>query len=211
MAIEVNYVTSSQYKREEIAVIGAENTLEDGRRVSDVFSINVLSLSIKEHLEIDIATMVMAEVANAYSQLKVPCIVEHAGLIFRKHYDRGYPGGLTKPMWDSLGLDFIAETNSAGEPAVARACVAYCDGIGVFTFTGETEGRIASEPRGGREFYWDTIFVPDDADHPGSDRTYAEIVEADGLGHKMRLSQSAKALHGFLEYRISNRPALWAG
>jgi XTP/dITP diphosphohydrolase len=207
--IEVNYVTSSQYKREEATVFLQTAELRDGTRAAESFDIAVLSLSIKEHLEIDITTMVMAEVANAYSQLKIPCIVEHAGLVFDKFRDVGYPGGLTKPMWNTLGVDFVAETNSAGARAVARSCVAYCDGQRVETFIGETQGRIASEPKGSRHFYWDTIFIPDDPDHPDSERTYAEIVEEDGLAAKMHLSQSGKALRAFLEYRLQHQPELW--
>lgn len=209
MSIDVNYVTSSPYKREEIGAIADVVNLSDGRAARDVFEFHVLSLSIKEHLEIDIATMVMAEVSNAYSQLKIPCIVEHAGLVFDKHLGRGYPGGLTKPMWDTLGEDFVSETNSANSRAIARACVAYCDGMSVHMFTGETSGRIAVAPRGSRAFYWDTIFIPDVPNDANANRTYAEIVEQEGVAGKMRLSQSAKALAAFMEYRVENQPLLW--
>ncbi|HVE95080.1 MAG TPA: non-canonical purine NTP pyrophosphatase [Acidimicrobiales bacterium] len=211
MSIDVHYVTSSPYKREEIELLVGEWLLPDGRAVADVFNFIIRQVSIKEHLEIDIKTMVMAEVANAYSQLKVPCIVEHAGLVFDKYYDRGYPGGLTKPMWDTLGSDFVAETNSADAVAHARASVAYCDGMEILTFTGETRGRISPAPRGGRQFYWDTVFVPDDPTKPGTEATYAEIVENSSLGlrYKLTLSQSAKALLDFMTYRAAHTPKLW--
>lgn len=208
MAIEVNYVTSSLFKREEIQTLLSRTTIA-GQQADRVFDFHVLSLSIKEHLEIDIQTMVMAEVTYAYSQLKVPCIVEHAGLIFEKYEDRGYPGGLTKPMWDTLGADFISETNSAGVRAAALACVAYCDGQQVQTFTGRTTGQIAPEPRGSRDFYWDTVFIPDREESPTGGLTYAEIVDAEGLEAKMDLSQSAKAMTAFLEYRLDHQPELW--
>lgn len=209
MTIQVNYVTSSKFKREEIAALESGSTLSDGRPIGSAFTFNVLSLSIKENLEIDIATMVMAEVSNAYSQLKVPCIVEHAGLIFGHHEKKGYPGGLTKPMWDCLGMDFVAETNSAGQRAIARACVAYCDGKSVTTFTAETRGVIADSPRGDREFYWDTVFIPDDPSGAMEGLTYAEIVMTHGLEEKMRLSQSGDALRAFMEYRLEHIPSLW--
>lgn len=211
MTIDVHYVTSSPFKREEIELLTLEGKLTDGRAVSDVFNFTIRQVSIKEHLEIDIKTMVMAEAANAYSQIKVPCIVEHAGLVFDKYYDRGYPGALTKPMWDTLGIDFVAETNSADAIAHARACVAYCDGMEILTFDGETRGRIAAAPRGDREFYWDTVFVPDDPSRPGATETYAEIVASPSLGlrHKLTLSQSAKALTAFMEYRANMTPKLW--
>jgi XTP/dITP diphosphohydrolase len=212
MSIRVTYVTSSEFKREEIEVLAASDwwRLPNGERVGERFSFEVRQVSIKEHLEIDIATLVLAEVTNAYSQLKVPCIVEHAGLIFDKYYDRGYPGGLTKPMWDTLGDDFVTETNSGGSTAHARACVAYCDGMEVHSFTGETRGKIVSTPSGARSFYWDTVFAPDGA--PRADMTYAEIVEdpSFGLNSKLQLSQSQKALTAFLEFRSNHPPKLWS-
>ena len=73
--------------------------------------------------------------------------------------------------------------------------------MSVQIFVGETEGTIASEARGDRKFYWDTIFVPDDL---GGD-TYAEITQDPlrGVPPKMSVSQSYKALKQFLEYRVN--------
>jgi|ERR1051326_6734584 inosine/xanthosine triphosphate pyrophosphatase family protein len=157
--------------------------------------------------------MVSAEVVSAYSQLKVPCIVEHAGLIFSEYSDRSYPGGLTKPMWDTLRDRFVEETKSAGRRAIARAVVAYCNGKQVQTFVGERAGTIADQPRGGRQFYWDTVFIPQDSAGCAQRLTYAEIVENTdlGLAYKMReLSQSSAAMNKFLEYRLqAGEPELW--
>ena len=50
--------------------------------------------------------MVRQEVKAAYAQLSIPCIVEHAGLIFADYKDHNYPGGLTKPMWNALGAAY---------------------------------------------------------------------------------------------------------
>lgn len=106
-------------------------------------------------------------------------------------------------------MDFVSETNSAGHGAIARACVAYCDGVSVQTFTGETRGVIADSPRGDRHFYWDTVFIPDDPTGTLEGLTYAEIVEQRGLDAKMRLSQSAKALKLFMDHRLTHVPSLW--
>ena len=154
--------------------------------------------------------MVKHEVKSAYSRLRVPCVVEHAGLVFGDYADKNYPGGLTKPMWNTLGLEFITETQSAGRSAIARAAVGYCDGQTTYAFVGETLGKISSEPRGDRSFYWDTIFVPDDDNPDGM--TYAEIVAHPkmGLAHKvLRQSQSSRAMAAFLEWRLTHRPQLW--
>lgn len=207
----VVYVTSSGFKKEENAIYAREATLGDGTPVRDLCEFEIRPVPIKEVLEIELEAMVMAEVTKAYSDIKVPCIVEHAGLIFDGH--ASYPGGLTKPMWNALKEDFVRETNSAGRAAKAKAVIAYCDGLEVHTFSGETAGRIAPEPRGERDFYWDTVFIPDGDENPGQ-LTYAEIVadSSMGLAYKvLRLSQSSKAMSKFLEFRrASGLPGLWS-
>jgi XTP/dITP diphosphohydrolase len=210
----VFYVTSSQAKIDENRLLVQQGSLDDGTPISAVCDFEIFSAPIKEILEIDISVMVQAEVVAAYSQLKVPCIVEHAGLIFEDLREAGFPGGLTKPMWNALGERFISETNAAGRRVIARAAVAYCDGQNVHVFIGDTSGTLTSEPRGGRPFYWDTIFVPDDAAGKSRGLTYAQIVDAPdlGLAYKvLRLSQSTKAMKNFLAYLRENpKPQLWA-
>lgn len=211
--IRVIYVTSSKFKKEESEVFLRECVLRDGKRIADVFEFDIRPVPIQEILNVDLAVMVSAEVVSAYCQLKVPCIVEHAGLIFSEYADSSYPGGLTKPMWDTLGDRFVEETQSAGRHAIARAVVAYCDGKQVKTFVGERAGKIADRPRGSREFYWDTVFIPEDQSGHCQELTYAEIVESPALGlaYKIReLSQSSAAMKSFLEYRLqAGDPELW--
>lgn len=211
--ITVVYVTSSEFKKEENQVFLRECVLSDGRRIHDVFEFDIRPVPIQEILDVDLTVMVSAEVVSAYSRLKVPCVVEHAGLIFTEYKDSSYPGGLTKPMWDTLQDRFIEETRSAGRQAIARAVVAYCDGMQVKTFVGERAGKISDRPCGGRQFYWDTVFIPEDPSGRSPGLTYAEIVANPNLGlaYKMReLSQSAAAMKSFLEYRLqAGNPELW--
>ncbi len=206
----VVYVTASQFKIEENRLFVEGGSLDDGTPVADLCYFDIRQVPIKEVLEVDLPTMVIAEVSAAYSQLRVPCIVEHAGLLFDGY--ASYPGGLTKPMWNELGDRFIEETHAEGRRALARAVVAYCDGRIVRTFVGETSGRIASAPRGDRRFYWDTVFIPDRDGLPGN-QTYAEIVEDSNLGLRykvLELSQSTRAMRKFLEYRREAGPSpLW--
>ncbi|NOS70149.1 MAG: hypothetical protein HOP33_09490 [Verrucomicrobia bacterium] len=210
--MRIVYVTSSSFKAEENRVFTEHCQLKDGTKVGNDFHFEIRSVPIKEVLEVDLRVMVQAEVVEAYSQTRVPCIVEHAGLIFPDLGDC-YPGGLTKPMWNTLGDRFLAETNSAGRPAIARAVVAYCDGMSVKTFVGETRGQLAKTPRGDRKFYWDTVFEPDDTSGTTKGRTYAEIVADPKLGlvYKIvELSQSSKAMMQFLEFiRIAPPSSLW--
>jgi inosine/xanthosine triphosphate pyrophosphatase family protein len=207
------YVTSNPFKIEENQILAEKGTLRDGTLICDLFEFEIRQVPIKEILEVDIRIMVQEEVIKAYSQLKVPCIVEHAGLIFADHKGRLYPGGLTKPMWDVLGDRFINETQSAGREAFARAVVAYCDGMSVKTFVGETAGTIANTIRGARKFYWDTVFIPQNTPAEAAGKTYAEIVEDSKLGLEfkvLKLSQSTQAMITFLEYIKGVRtPQLW--
>src|SRR5207248_9602557 len=123
----------------------------DGRLIGDLFAFRIRDVPVKERLETDLAAMVEAEVREAYSVIKIPCIVEHAGLIFVDYAAQSYPGGLTKPMWNTLGDRFVEETKAAGRAAIARAVVAYCDGMSIRTFVGETRGQLVARPRGQRQ------------------------------------------------------------
>lgn len=206
----VTYATSSKFKREEVALLEDEVQLGDVV-VNEVAKFECRSVAIKETLEVDLATMVRAEAREAYRALLVPCIVEHAGLIFDDYAAAGYPGGLTKPLWNTLGDNFVEELGAADRPATAKAVVGYCDGQSVRTFVGEVRGHLTALPRGDRSFYWDTVFVPN---LPGSDtrgrHTYAEIVEQQGLAAKVGYkSQSTIAILDFLTYRLANAPVLW--
>lgn len=207
--IRVVYATKSPFKQAEVAVICAEQALGDGTLVGSRFDFRFRPVSTVEDLEVDISAMVRSEAFKAYERLQVPCIVEHAGLVWRGD---NFPGGLTKAMWNELGEDFLTETRSAGVRATARACVGYCDGMEIRVFTGETQGRIADSFRGDRKFYWDTVFIPDDPDtgQPG-ESTYAEMAaRPDGLADKvLRYSQSTRALVKFLEYRLTAPPEMW--
>jgi XTP/dITP diphosphohydrolase len=204
------YVTSSAFKRDEVQHMN-ELKLKTGTRVGDRFDWDLRDVELKETLEVDLSAMVAAEVRSAYQELMVPCIVEHAGLIFDRYAAAGYPGGLTKPMWNTLGERFVAETQMSEAGAIARAVIGYCDGVNIETFVGETHGHLSSEPRGNRDFYWDTVFIPDtDSGEPGT-LTYAEIADTLGLGVKVvEYSQSAKAMLGFLTFREANSPSLWS-
>lgn len=201
---EIVYATKSEFKRQEIAAICDVIKFRDRdgseRLIGEHFQFRFSEVKTDEPLEVDLERMVRHKAVSAYKALLMPCIVEHAGIILQKHIEQGFPGGLTQPMMDALGAEeFIHRTNSAGEPAIARAVIGYCDGTSVRVFRGETVGVIVAEPRGAREFYWDTIFAPDSFEG----RTYAEVTatcEA-GIRKKMTVSQSAIAMRLFLEHR----------
>ena len=204
--VTIYYATRSPFKRDELDVIGDSVTVEisltEKVLVKDVCNFLISPVATDEPLEIDLEQMVNHKVRSAYRTLLMPCIVEHAGLILESDQATGFPGGLTQPMWDALSAEgFLRRTGAAGEKAIARAVIGYCDGMSVRTFVGETHGKITDRPRGQREFYWDTIFCPDEF----PDRTYAEITEEqDGLKTKVALSQSMKAIQKFASYIAQN-------
>lgn len=212
---QIVYVTGSEYKRAENAIFVEHATLSDGQPVKEVADFEIRPVEIKETLEISIAKMVLAEAKSAYAALKVPCVVEHAGLVLgeyaKRSEDEQYPGGLTKPMWNALGEKFLDELQGNGRNVVAKAVVGYCDGVRMYTFTGSTPGTLANEIRGERAFYWDTVFVPDEQDD-SKNETYAELVTSRGLEYKVcELSQSSRAMVKFLEwFRSEDPPSLWS-
>lgn len=196
------YVTGSKFKRDECREL-LDCCFPNGKRIGDLVEVKFRDLSIPETLEVDIETMVRAEVVEAYKRTRVPCIVEHAGLVFEGHSQ--YPGGLTKPMWNALQDKFVDACGMNGLSAVARAVVGYCDGKRVHLFPGETRGRLVSPPRGAHEFYWDRVFVPE-----GEERTYAELVEDPDFGLKGKVSkysQSSRALRSFLQHLLTDQSA----
>ncbi|SCY34543.1 non-canonical purine NTP pyrophosphatase [Microvirga guangxiensis] len=204
--ILITYASSSRFKKQEVEVLLESGTFPDSsgreRKIGDHFRFDFSGIRTDEPLEIDLIEMVKHKARSAYRSLLMPCIVEHAGLILGANYEQGFPGGLTQPMWDALGAEeFLRRTASVGEPVVARAVIGYCDGMSVRTFVGETKGTVADAPRGDRDFYWDTIFCPDEI-QPG---TYAEIAgdPERGIRVKMTISQSYRAMRQFLCMRFS--------
>ena len=181
----------------------------EGRTIHarDAFEFEFPSVKTDEPLERNLEAMVRHKARSAYRQIMAPCIVEHAGLLLERLKDKDYPGGLTQPMWDALDAEgFVESIRWAGDRLVARAVVGYCDGLRIKTFVGETEGTLASRPRGSRTFYWDTVFCPDD----GGDLTYAEISDkVGGLRRKVTLSQSTKAMRACLQYLLSQAAVMF--
>ena len=202
------YATQSPFKKEELAVISRETLFSDRdgqeKPIGDLLEFELTATPTSEPLEVDLEKMVRHKVKSAYRSLLAPCIVEHAGLIFDAYASKGFPGGLTQPMWDTLQADdFLERLSSIGEGVTARAIVGYCSGKSVETFVGEVHGTL-QRPKGNREFYWDTVFCPDG----GGGRSYAEIVGSgpNGLSEKMKISQSGRAMALFAKYVCREEP-----
>lgn len=203
---KIIYCSWSDFKIEEWEIIrGFE--FSDGVAFDSIIDFEFRNVTTQEPLLCDLNAMVHAKAISAYRSVRVPCVVEHAGLILQGYEDKSYPGGLTQPMWDALGAERFVESCAAlSQNATARAVIGYCDGANVMTFAGETKGSLRRCPAGARKFYWDTIFCPDE----GGGRTYAEIADT-GLAEKLKLSQSFKALRQLVAHRSQFDPMLFPG
>lgn len=206
------YCSWSPFKKEEWNCIKNVFELESmpGQKLGQLFDLEFSNVFTTECLLCDLKRMVHFKVESAYRAVRVPCIVEHAGLVLEGYEDKSFPGGLTQPMWDALDAErFVASCSSLTTRATARAVIGYCDGMNIETFVGETKGSLSKIPKGARAVYWDTIFCPDGFDN----RTYAEIVGDDrrGLIKKLEVSQSIKALKKFMQHRLKTEPVLFPG
>jgi inosine/xanthosine triphosphate pyrophosphatase family protein len=212
LPIRVIYCSWSPFKKEEWSHIKGsfELTEAPGSPLGKLFDLEFRNVPTTEPLLCDLEKMVRFKVESAYRAVRVPCIVEHAGLVLEGYEDKSFPGGLTQPMWDALDANqFIAACAPLSTRATARAIIGYCDGMNITTFVGETKGHLSDKPRGSRAFYWDTVFCPDGF----GKQTYAEIVGDDrsGLIRKLEVSQSVKALKKFMAFRLKNEPSLFPG
>ena len=171
--------TSNRDKVKEIKVL-----FNDCKR-----RIAILDYKVTEILSIDIRSVILHKAKEAYRVAKVPVIVEHGGLEIE--YLNGYPGGLSKPMWDTLNDKICDLLPRNHRKATAISAVCFCDGKERKVFIGKTQGKISLSGKGNNGFQWDPIFIPEDAD-----ATYAEM----DLNQKLEYSQAARAYKQLRKY-----------
>ncbi len=154
------------------------------------FISNFLNRNITEVLSSDITKVVKRKAIDAYSYWRLPVIVEHGAL--EVEYFNGFPGALSKPMWDLMNdriCSLIPKGESRNSKVISAVC--YCDGKNIKTFIGETHGVISEKGRGRNGFQFDPIFIPD-----GSTKTYAEM----DLYEKMPFSQATKSYNLLISF-----------
>src|SRR5713101_3732390 len=146
MPIQLIYCSRSPFKKEEWDAVkdALELDTKPGYKLGQLFQFEFRDVPTTEPLLCDLESMVRFKVESAYGSVRVPCIVEHAGLILEGYEDKSFPGGLTQPMWDALGAElFVASCSPLATRATARAVIGYCDGVLIETFVGETEGSLS--------------------------------------------------------------------
>src|ERR1700735_1363299 len=92
------------------------------REISEIFpssdwELKFLKASIMEILSEDVEEVIRAKAAEAYKVCRVPVIVEHGALSI--DYFNGFPGALSKPMWDLMN-DKICKLIPDGEPRTCK-------------------------------------------------------------------------------------------
>jgi XTP/dITP diphosphohydrolase len=134
--------------------------------------------------------------ANAYRKVRLPLIVEDAGLFIDSL--SGFPGPYAAYVYKTIEnrgvlklLDYISNRK-----ATFRSAIAYCDNTSCQTvcFEGETVGEITLQERAQDSqsaFGFDPIFQPS-----GCSSTFAEMA----LPEKNRVSHRAKALRKFAKW-----------
>lgn len=176
---EIRFVSSNGDKlREAAAILGAV-----GVRVKPV------PLDIKEIQTEDLKLLVRDKALKAFKQIGRPLFVEHTGLYLDGL--NGLPGGLTQIFWTHLKDNGFADLvgKCDGNTLVARCIIGYCDMREIHYFTGEIEGSVPPEPRGGG-WDWDSVFIPS-----GETQTFAEMGD-----RKQEISMRRQALLEFAKF-----------
>lgn len=150
------FVSSDQSKSEDVCNLLKPHGIE----------VELSDLKIDEIQHIDIEEITIDKAIRAFQRIWRPVLVEQTGLYLEDF--GGLPGGLTRIFWDKLGPETFSRY--FGEQAVvAKSVFAYCDGKGIFVYSGELPGVIVA-PKGSRSFGWDCVFRPE-----GSSLTLAEM------------------------------------
>lgn len=176
--MNILFASQNPFKAEELIPLADEAGI----------SLRHVELQINELQTMDTDALIRDKTLKAFSQLRLPVIVDHASLAIDSL--GGMPGNLTQLFWDRLEDKICSMVHFLGNPeAVARTTLGYCDGKKLYSFAAEQKGEIAKHPEGNREFQWDTIFIP-----TSYSATYAEMPVTD----KNQFSQRKKAFDELL-------------
>lgn len=158
--MKIRFVTNNEHKLREV-----QSFLTHAEIVATKFKIEEIQTD-------DVKKLVGDKLLKAFKKVGRPVFVEHTGLYISSLND--FPGGLTQIFWDRLQADRFSELLGTYKDtkAIAKTTIGYCDGKKMFFFNGEVIGKIASEPKGNRDFQWDCVFIPD-----GEEKTFSELGE----------------------------------
>ena len=142
---------------------------------------------IEELQTFDEQVLLKDKLWKAFAKFKEPVLVEHASLYLEALND--FPGGLTEIFWETIQADKFCELFKDTK-ITAKTSIGFCDGRKNHYFVGESQGTVAEEPRGNRDFQWDCVFIPD-----GYNKTYAELGS-----EKLEISMRKHAFDQFKQF-----------
>ncbi len=127
----------------------------------------------------------------AYAALGVPLIVEDTGIFISAL--KGFPGPYSAQAYKTIGLEGILTLlkGRKSRKAEFRTAICYAGDEDTVVFEGVVHGTIATRIRGGRDFGYDPIFIPE-----GHTKAYSEME----LAEKNSASHRAAAFEKFAEY-----------
>jgi inosine triphosphate pyrophosphatase len=160
-------------------ITGNKNKFEEVRAI--LGDVHQFEIDLPEIQEIDSRKIIEAKLRAAVGQADGEFIIEDTSLTFEGM--NGLPGPLIKWFLGAIGNKGLAglAVHTGNDRAEAKTIVGYAKkGEEMKFFEGIVKGRIV-EPRGGTDFGWDPIFVPD-----GHEKTFAEMSRAEKNGISMR-------------------------
>lgn len=179
--VDVTFITGNKNKAEYLEKLLGLKIKHQRIDLDEIQSLSLLE--IVEH-----------KVRQAFAILQRPVLVEDVGLFFEDL--GGLPGPFIKYFVDNVPFEKICKMvgdTEENRKATARCVFGYFDGVNLKLFEGQTNGKIAPEPRGENGYGWDKIFIPE-----GYEITNAEMREEDN--HKIYMTtKPIQKVREFLE------------
>lgn len=162
------------------------------------YPVNHQKLELDEMQSLDLRKVVERKVAQAYSLIKRPVLVEDVSLEF-KALGR-LPGTFIKFYVEEVPFETICRTlDGLSRDAIARCIFGYYDGREMQFFEGSMPGTIADHPAGDKGYGWDRLFIPE-----GYTVTRAELDEENDRITYLRIKPFAQ-LRSFLASKEAHR------
>lgn len=178
--IEIFFSTSNKHKVYEANKIGLNFRV----------SFKQITVDYPEIRDESVERVAEEGVKFVYKIFNKPLIVEDSGLFIEAL--NGFPGPYSAYVQKKIGNKGIIKLMEGEQNRNAKfiSAVSYFDGKTLKTFTGEVEGKISSEEKGGLGFGYDPVFIP--SEH---NKTFAEDENL-----KNEISHRRKSIEKFCKF-----------
>ncbi|MBO8181979.1 MAG: XTP/dITP diphosphatase [Archaeoglobus sp.] len=172
-----------------------EGKFKEVKRIGETFGVEVewMKMEYEEIQGSDLEEIAIKSAELLAKEIKKPFFIEDSGLFVEAL--KGFPGPYSSYVFKTIGNNGILKLMEGvnNRKAKFKAVVAYFDGKGVRTFSGEVHGLIATEKRGEKGFGYDPIF-----EYKG--RTFAEMGD-----EKNEVSHRRRAIENFFRSIAKDR------